>query len=138
MVASIEKNPQWTLFDARDKTLGRLATEIATVLMGKDKARYTPNLLSGNRVVVVNAEKVRVTGDKAEAKVYVRHSGRPGGRKEISYQKMLQTHPNRIIEHAVKGMLPKNKLGRRMIARLAVYAGESHPHSAQLKQLSEN
>lgn len=137
MVTSIDKNPRWTLFDAEDKVLGRLATEIATELMGKNRPQYVPNMLSGGFVVVVNAEKVRVTGEKHEQKVYVRHSGRPGGRKEISYQRMMETHPMRIIEHAVKGMLPKNKLGSRMMTRLKVYTGDKHPHSAQVKQLSD-
>ena len=123
---------EYKVFDAADKVLGRFATELATELMGKNKPQYTPHLLSGNWVVVVNAERVRLTGKKPEQMVYVRHSGRPGGRKEIPYQRMLKEHPDRIITHAVKGMLPKNKLAQRMLKRLRVYAGPNHPHAAQI------
>ena len=122
----------WRVIDASGRVLGRLASEIATLLMGKHRPTYVPHLLSGDFVVVINAAEVRVTGKKADQIVYKRHSGRPGNLKEIPYRRMQATFPERIIEHAVKGMLPKNKLGARMMGRLKVYAGTEHPHIAQL------
>ncbi|MGD2045696.1 MAG: 50S ribosomal protein L13 [Gemmatimonadota bacterium] len=121
----------WWLVDAQDKPLGRLATEIARVLRGKHKPMYTPHLDVGDNVVVVNAEKVRLTGRKADQKTYFRHTGYMGGEKHIPYKRMLETHPERIVELAVKGMLPKNALGRAMHKKLKVYAGAEHPHQGQ-------
>lgn len=122
----------WHVVDAADQVLGRMASEIAVKLMGKHRADYVPHMASGDFVVVVNAEKVRVTGKKAEQKVYRRHSGYPGNLKEIPYARWKEHVPERIIEHAVRGMLPKNRLGNRLIRRLKVYAGPEHPHEAQL------
>ena len=126
-----EVEREWLLVDATDLVLGRLATQLATILKGKHKATYTPHVDTGDFIVVINAEKVRVTGNKADQKVYYRHSQYPGGLKETSYKKMMDTHPERIIEKAVKGMLPKNTLGRAMGMKLKVYAGPDHPHEAQ-------
>ena len=123
---------QWHVVDASGKTLGRLASQIATLLMGKHKAIYVPYLDTGDYVIVLNAAKVRVTGKKAKQKVYYRHSGYPGGIKAITFEKMLAAHPTRVIEHAVRGMLPRNRLGRAMFKKLKVYAGDSHPHQAQV------
>jgi large subunit ribosomal protein L13 len=122
---------QWWLVNAEDKPLGRLATEIARVLRGKHKAMYTPHLDVGDHVVVVNAEKVRLTGKKAEQKTYFRHSGYMGHEKHVPYRRVIETHPERVIETAVKGMLPKNALGRAMHKKLKVYAGAEHPHQGQ-------
>lgn len=122
---------KWYLVDANDKVLGRLATQIARVLMGKTKPSYTDFLDSGDFVVVVNAEKVRLTGAKWDDKTYYSHSGRPGGLKAITARELREKHPDRLVRFAVKGMLPKNKLGSAMIRRLKIYAGEEHPHSAQ-------
>ena len=124
---------QWHLVDASGEVLGRLATRIAVLLMGKHKSIYSRHLDTGDFVVVVNAEKVRVTGNKAKQKLYYRHSGYPGGLKSISFEKMMQTHPTRVIEHAVKGMLPHNRLGARMMRKLKVYTGDTHPHPVQKK-----
>lgn len=121
----------WWLVNAEDKPLGRLATEIARVLRGKHKAMYTPHLDVGDHVVVVNAEKVRLTGKKAEQKTYFRHSGYMGHEKHVPYRRVIETHPERVIETAVKGMLPKNALGRAMHKKLKVYAGAEHPHQGQ-------
>jgi large subunit ribosomal protein L13 len=122
---------EWYVVDAADQRLGRLASEIAMILRGKNKAHFTPHLDTGDFVIVVNADKVAVTGKKRTQKLYRRHSGRPGGMKEESFAKLQQRLPERIIEHAVKGMLPKNSLGRQLFTKLKVYAGPSHPHSAQ-------
>jgi large subunit ribosomal protein L13 len=122
---------EWFLVNAEGKTLGRLASEIAKVLRGKHKPIYTPHLDCGDYVIVVNAEKVRVTGRKLDQKMYYRHSGYPGGIKSISLRNQLQKHPDRVLQAAVRGMLPKNRLGRRMLKKLKVYAGDSHPHQAQ-------
>jgi large subunit ribosomal protein L13 len=129
---SSDLTPQWHVIDASGKTLGRLASVVATLLMGKHKPIYTPNLNTGDFVIVVNAAKVRVTGNKAQQKVYYRHSGYPGGLKSVTLERMMQTHPTRVIEYAVKGMLPHNRLGRDMLRRLKVYAGDTHPHQAQV------
>ncbi len=126
-----EIEPRWVLVDAQGKTLGRLASEIAKILRGKHRPDYTPNMLTGDYVVVINAEKVHLTGNKLQQKTYTRYSGYPGGLKRIPAATMLERHPERIIEHAVKGMLPKGSLGRRMFKRLKVYAGGQHPHAAQ-------
>ncbi len=121
----------WYVIDANNQTLGRLATEVARRLRGKHKAEYTPHVDTGDYIVVVNADKVRVTGNKTTDKIYYRHSGYPGGIKSVSFQKLRDTHPDRIIEKAVKGMMPRNSLGRAMLRKLKVYAGPEHPHSAQ-------
>ncbi|MBL1200538.1 MAG: 50S ribosomal protein L13 [Nostoc sp. GBBB01] len=127
--ASLER--EWYVVDATDKRLGRLASEIAQVLRGKNKPEFTPHLDTGDFVIVVNAEKVAVTGKKRTQKVYHRHSGRPGGMKTETFAKLQQRLPERIIEHAVKGMLPKNSLGKQLFTKLKVYAGPTHPHDAQ-------
>ena len=129
-------NPQtvqrdWYVVDAADQRLGRLATEIAMVLRGKNKPQYTPHMDAGDFVVVVNAEKVVVTGKKPAQKLYRRHSGRPGGMKTETFEHLQARIPERIIEKAVKGMLPKNNLGRQLFKKLKVYAGSEHPHAAQ-------
>lgn len=125
---------QWWLVDAEDKPLGRLATEVARILRGKHKPMFTPHLDVGDHVVIINAEKVRLTGKKAEKKEYFRHSGYMGGERFIPYAKVLEKHPERIIEQAVKGMLPKNALGRSMYLKLKVYAGAEHPHQGQMPE----
>jgi large subunit ribosomal protein L13 len=122
---------EWYVVDAQGKILGRLASEIAKILRGKHKPIYVPHLDCGDYVIVVNAEKVRVTGKKLDQKFYYRHSGYPGGLKSINLRDQLQKHPTRVLEAAVRGMLPKNRLGRAMIKKLKVYAGDSHPHQAQ-------
>jgi large subunit ribosomal protein L13 len=122
---------KWYVVDATDQRLGRLATEIASVLRGKNKPTFTPNMDTGDFVVVVNAEKVTVTGNKASQKLYRRHSGRPGGMKVETFNQLQDRIPERIIEKAVKGMLPKNALGRKLFTKLKVYAGPEHPHVAQ-------
>ncbi len=125
----IERN--WYVVDAEGETLGRLASRIAPILKGKHKPIYTPHLDCGDFVVIVNAEKVRVTGRKLDQKFYHRHSGYPGGLTSISLRDQLDKHPERVLTAAIRGMLPKNKLGRRMIKKLKVYAGDEHPHQAQ-------
>ena len=122
---------KWYLIDAEGQTLGRLATEISRLLRGKDKPQYTPHVDTGDFVVVVNAEKVVVTGKKAEQKVYRRHSGYPGGLKETSYEVMLERKPTEILRRAVRGMMPKTRLGRQQLRKLKIYAGSEHPHEAQ-------
>ena len=121
----------WYLVDATDKVLGRLATQIATRLRGKHKPEYTPHVDTGDHIVIVNAAKIRVTGDKINQKKYYRHSGYPGGIKETALSDELENNPERVIEKAVKGMLPKNSLGRAMFRKLRVYAGPDHTHQAQ-------
>ena len=121
----------WYLVDATDKVLGRLATEIATRLRGKHKPEYTPHVDTGDHIVIVNAAKIRVTGDKINQKKYYRHTGYPGGIKETVLSDELENNPERVIERAVKGMLPKNSLGRAMFRKLRVYAGPDHSHQAQ-------
>ena len=125
----IEKN--WHLIDASDKVLGRLATEIATILRGKKKPIFTPHMDAGDYVVVVNAERVVLTGNKLEKKTYYRHSGYVGGLKQTTAKEMLEKKPENLIKLAVKGMLPKTSLGRRQLTKLKVYAGPDHPHEAQ-------
>ena len=125
---------QWYVVDADDKVLGRLATEIARVLKGKNKPVYTPHLDMGDHVNVINAQRVRVTGKKAEQKVYYRHTGYPGGIKSTPFSRMIQEHPDRVIKKAVWGMLPHTPLGRKMLKKLKVYSGSEHGHSAQQPQ----
>ncbi len=121
----------WHLVDAEGLVLGRLASRIASILMGKEKPTYTDFLDCGDFVIVVNAEKVRLTGTKLSDKIYYRHSGYPGGLKQMTAAEVLEKHPDRVIRSAVKGMLPRNKLGRKMLSKLKVYAGGNHPHQAQ-------
>jgi len=130
-VKASEIERRWHVIDATDKLLGRLATEAACLLMGKDKPMFCRHLDTGDYVVVVNAEKIRVSGNKPKQKLYYRHSGYPGGFKSITLENMLKNKPTWVIEHAVKGMLPRNRLGNSMIKKLKVYAGDSHPHMAQ-------
>jgi large subunit ribosomal protein L13 len=125
---------QWYLVDAENKTLGRLATEVAAVLRGKNNPSFTPHLDTGDFVVVVNAEKIRVSGNKPSQKLYRRHSGRPGGMKTETFEALQDRIPERIVEKAIKGMLPHNALGRQMFRKLKVYKGSEHPHSAQKPQ----
>lgn len=127
--AEIQK--QWYIVDAEGLTLGRAATQIANVLRGKHKPTFTPHVDTGDFVIVINAEKIQVTGKKQDQIVYSRHSGYPGGFKQTSYKEMLEKHPERILFKAVKGMIPHNRLGRQMIKKLKVYVGDQHPHQAQ-------
>jgi large subunit ribosomal protein L13 len=122
---------EWCVVDATDNTLGRLATELAHRLRGKHKPEFTPNMDTGDHMVVINAEKIKVTGNKLEDKIYYHHTGYIGNLKSINLGKLLDTHPERVIQKAVKGMLPKNPLGRAMYRKLHVYAGPEHPHAAQ-------
>ena len=133
--ASVKRD--WYVVDADGKTLGRMATEIASRLRGKHKAEYTPHVDTGDYIIVVNAEKVKVTGKKASDKIYYRHSGYPGGIREINFEKLQAIKPEMIIEKAVKGMLPRNPLGRAMYRKLKVYAGNKHNHAAQQPQTLE-
>jgi large subunit ribosomal protein L13 len=126
---SVER--EWFVVDAEGQTLGRLASRIAVILRGKHKPQFSPAVDVGDYVVVVNAEKIHVTGRKMQQKMYYRHSGYPGGLREITLADQLQRHPTRVIQAAVKGMLPRNRLGRKMIKKLKVYAGPEHPHQAQ-------
>ena len=133
--ALVKRN--WFLVDATDKALGRMASEIAKRLKGKHKPIYTPHVDTGDYIIVINAEKVRVTGSKAEGKMYHRYTGYVGGLKSMSFREMRAKHPERVIENAVKGMLPKNPLGRAMFRKLKVYTGSEHKHAAQQPQLLE-
>ena len=126
-----EVEREWFLIDATDQVLGRVATKAATILKGKNKPQYTPHVDTGDFVIIINADKIRVTGTKVTSKEYYRHSGHPGGLKKETFQEAMEKHPERVIEHAVKGMLPKNTLGRAMGMKLKVYAGAEHPHAAQ-------
>ena len=125
----LDKN--WLLLDAKDETLGRLSSKIASILMGKNKAQYTPHNDLGDYVVVVNAEKIKVTGNKNTQKRYYRHTGYPGGLKSLTFSEIIEKDPENIILKAVKGMLPKNKLSNSMISKLKIYAGDNHPHAGQ-------
>ena len=127
--AEVER--KWYVIDAEDKTLGKIASEVASILRGKKKPIYTPHVDTGDYVIVINAEKVRVTGKKEEQKIYKNHSGYPGGLKETTLRELRAKKPEEIIRHAVKGMMPKGKLGRQMFKKLKVYAGPEHPHTAQ-------
>ncbi len=126
-----EVERRWYVVDAKDKVVGRLASKIAMVLMGKHKPQYTPHVDAGDFVVVINASRVRFTGRKWEQKCYYRHSGYPGGLKVKKAKELLESKPEEILRHAVRGMLPKNNLGRRLLKKLKIYPGESHPHQAQ-------
>ena len=128
---------RWFVIDARDQVLGRLATRVATVLAGKHKPQYAPFLVTGDHVIVINAAKVRLTGQKLDQKVYYRHTGYPGGLRAVPVRRMLETRPERLVEEAVLGMLPKNKLRSRLAQRLRVYAGDRHPHEAQKPETLE-
>ncbi len=132
-VKASEIERKWVVIDANGETLGRLASRIAQTLKGKHKPTYSPHLDVGDFVIVVNSDKVRVTGNKLEEKIYYRHSGYPGGLKAEALRDTLAKHPTRVIEHAVKGMLPHNALGKAMLSKLKVYAGPTHPHEAQIK-----
>ncbi len=125
---------RWWLVDAEGKTLGRLATRVASILRGKHKPMYTPHLDVGDYVVVINAEKVTLTGRKADQKTYFRHSGYMGSEKHIPFRRMIERHPDRVVELAVRGMLPKNKLGQHMRKKLKVYSGAAHPHQGEQPQ----
>ena len=137
MARPLEVERRWYVVDAEGQTLGRLATEIARILRGKNKPQYTPHVDTGDFVVVVNAEKVVVTGRKAEQKVYRRHSGYPGGLKTTTYEQMLERRPTEILRRAVKGMMPKSRLARQQLRKLKIYAGPEHPHAAQNPQTLE-
>lgn len=126
-----DADPQWHVIDATDVVLGRLATHAAALLRGKHKPTFVPHQDMGDFVIVINAEKVAVTGDKASKKRYWRHSGFPGGIRSVSFEEMIERHPTRAVEQAVKGMIPKNKLGSAQLTKLRVYAGSEHPHAAQ-------
>ena len=128
-------NKQWVLIDAQAAIVGRVSTKIASMLRGKHKTNFTPNVDCGDNVIVINASKVRFTGNKMSDKQYVRHTGHPGGQRFATPKELLQKRPNRVIEHAVKGMLPKNRLGRELFTNMNVYEGAEHPHSAQNPQL---
>ena len=130
-IKSSEIVRNWYLVDAKEKTLGRLASGIAQILRGKNKVNFTPHMDMSDFIVVVNADQVILTGNKENSKEYWRHTGYPGGQKTISYKKMLEIYPERIINNAVKGMLPHNKLGRKLLKHLKVYKGVNHPHEAQ-------
>jgi large subunit ribosomal protein L13 len=134
---SAEVKRGWYLIDASGKTLGRLASEVARRLKGKHKPEYTPHVDTGDYIIVVNAEKVAVTGNKTDDKMYHRHTGYPGGIKSLSFKQLIDKHPDRVISLAVKGMLPRNPLGRSMFSKLKVYAGTEHPHTAQQPELLE-
>ena len=128
---------KWYVVDATDKVLGRLASEVASILRGKNKPTYTPNMDTGDYVIIVNAEKIKLTGNKREQKEYKYHTGYPGGLKSVSYDVLLDKNPEKVIERAVKGMLPHNKLGSQMYKKLKVYAGPNHEHEAQQPELLE-
>lgn len=130
-----EVEQRWYLIDAKGMNLGRLSTKIAELLMGKHKPTYSPNVVTGDVVVVINCAKIKVTGNKLTDKFYYRHSGYPGGLRETSLKEMLEKHPNRVIEHSVAGMLPKNKLKAEMLKNLKVYAAEEHKHDAQKPEI---
>ncbi len=137
MAKANEVERKWYIIDAKDKVLGRLASEIATVLSGKHKPIYTPHVDTGDFVIVINAEKVKLTGKKLEQNNYVYHTGYPGGLKEVPYKRLIQEKPEKIIELAVKGMLPKNKIGRQMIKKMKIYSGAEHKHEAQQPEIYE-
>jgi large subunit ribosomal protein L13 len=130
-VKTEDANHKWYVVDAEGQILGRLASQVASIIRGKNKPIFTPNTDTGDFVVVINAEKVKLTGKRGELKEYIRHSGYPGGQKKVAYQTMLDKKPEFVVEKAVKGMLPKTRLGNKLIKKLKVYAGDKHPHSAQ-------
>jgi large subunit ribosomal protein L13 len=129
--AEMSATDKWYVIDAADQVLGRIATKAATILQGKHRPRYAPFLVSGDHVVIINAEKIKLTGEKLDSKVYRHHTLYPGGLREVSARRVFETKPERVIREAVLGMLPKNKLRKRMVKRLKVYLNEQHPHSAQ-------
>lgn len=137
MAKANEVDRKWYVIDAEDKVLGRLATEVATLLRGKHKPIYTPHVDTGDFVIVINADKVKLTGTKWDNKIHASHTGYPGGRREAVYKEIREKHPERVIEYAVKGMLPKSRLGRSMFGKLKVYAGPNHPHEAQKPEVYE-
>jgi len=137
MAKPADVDRKWYVIDASNQTLGRLATEVATILRGKHKPTFTPHVDTGDFVIVINAEKVRLTGNKLSQKKYQHHSGYPGGLKEMDYRTLLQRRPEKAIELAVKGMLPHNRLGDQMYKKLKVYRGSEHPHQAQKPELRE-
>ena len=137
MAKANEVERKWYVIDAKDKVLGRLATEVANILRGKNKPIYTPHVDTGDYVIIINADKIAMTGNKWDQNIHAYHTGYPGGRKEIVYKDLRAKHPERVIEYAVKGMLPKNRLGRKMFTKLKVYASESHPHEAQQPEVYE-
>lgn len=128
---------KWYIIDAEGKVLGRLATEVASILRGKNKAIYTPHVDTGDHVIIINAEKIKLTGNKLNQKNYTYHTGHPGGLREVPYRELIQKNPEKIIELAVKGMLPKNSLGRSMYRKLKVYKGTEHNHQAQQPEIYE-
>ena len=132
---SVEKN--WFIVDAESRVLGRVASEVAKIIRGKHKPSFTPHIDCGDNVIVINAEKIRLTGDKMSSKQYISHSGYPGGQKRLSPKQLLAKKPERIFEYAVKGMLPKNRLGRQLFKNLHVYVGDNHPHEAQNPKVLE-
>ena len=127
-----ESKSKWILIDANGQTLGRMSTKIASIIRGKTSAKFTPNTDTGDFVIVINAEKVRLTGKRENLKKYLHHSMYPGGQKVRSFKELIGTHPEKVIRYSVRGMLPKNRLGNKLINKLKVYAGDKHPHSAQL------
>lgn len=135
--AEVDETRRWYVVDAQGQTLGRLASQVAALLKGKHKPIYSPSVDCGDYVVVINAEKIAVTGRRMEQKFYHRHSGYPGGLSSISLQHQLGKHPHRVLQTAIKGMLPKNVLGRKMLSKLKVYAGPNHPHQAQQPEALE-
>ncbi len=137
MAKSAEIDRKWYVIDAEGKVLGRLASEVATILSGKHKPTYTPHVDTGDHVIIINAEKVKFTGNKLNQMHHVYHTGYPGGLKEVPYSQLIEKNPERIIEITVKGMLPKSKLGKKMIKKLKVYRGEEHNHEAQQPEIYE-
>lgn len=137
MAKANEIERKWYVIDAEGKVLGRLASEIASVLRGKKKPIFTPHVDCGDFVIVINADKVVLTGNKLNQKIHAYHTGYPGGRKEVVYAEMMEKRPEKVIELAVKGMLPKNRLGRKMFKKLKVYTGSEHPHTAQAPEVYE-
>jgi large subunit ribosomal protein L13 len=137
MAKTDEVQRKWYVVDAEDKVLGRLSTEIANILSGKNKAIYTPHVDTGDFVIVINADKVKLTGNKLEQKTRFSHSGYPGGDKHVPYKELMEKKPELVIEYAVKGMLPKSSLGRNMFRKLKVYSGPEHPHEAQMPEVYE-
>ncbi|NGP45873.1 50S ribosomal protein L13 [Bacillaceae bacterium SIJ1] len=137
MAKPLEQNRKWYVVDAEGQTLGRLATEVASILRGKHKPTFTPNVDTGDYIIVINASKIQLTGNKLQDKMYYRHSQHPGGLKETSAYEMREKHPDRMIKLAVKGMLPKGPLGRQMAKKLNVYGGSEHPHAAQSPEVYE-
>lgn len=134
MAKPLEVERKWYVVDATDQIVGRLAANVAAVLRGKNKPTFTPNVDTGDYVIIINADKVRLSGNKEQSKEYVRYTGFVGGRKTTSFHEMMEKHPERVLEHAIKGMLPHNSLGRDMYRKLKVYAGPEHKHAAQMPE----